>query len=227
MRSAVCVFLVFSGCMTADALTDEQIAEAIRYGQQYRTPDLFMRDGLKAKKVQLASAMAMDGISKYVMFYRDADVVSAAAAAANLQLRTFTIADARQIPDTGLVFANIQLQARGMIPVKKLNKRYPEGRGHFVLRVDGVVIQPVDKSIIPATKADGVFVGIFYMWGQVGRIGFATAIPVYTQPAPDRMVFEEAFRLTPDQLTKKAEAILIDGDGHQHKGQADFAVLLK
>src|ERR1700721_113658 len=68
-------------------LTPQQVQSAIQEGSKYKTVDKFLEKGLKGKRVKLASAMAMDGMSKYATFFNDWQAVAAEAAAANQQMR--------------------------------------------------------------------------------------------------------------------------------------------
>ncbi len=68
-------------------LSSVQIERAIEEGSRYKTVDKFMLKGLEGRRVKLASAMALDGISKFATFYNDRAAIAAQAAAANQQMR--------------------------------------------------------------------------------------------------------------------------------------------
>src|ERR1700722_10052410 len=113
-------------------LTPPQIQAAIQEGSKYKTVDKFLEKGLKGKRVKLASAMAVDGISKYATFFNDWQAVAAEAAAANQQMRELK-GDEGQSTDLLHVF--VEVHARGAIPASKMNRRYGEKRAHLVLKI--------------------------------------------------------------------------------------------
>jgi hypothetical protein len=78
-----------------------------------------LENGLKQNKVQLASAWAVDGISKYATFFTDFEVVAADAAAAKQEMRSFSEADAAKLPLSGLVYAHVEVHGRGDIPTQR------------------------------------------------------------------------------------------------------------
>ena len=86
MRVLICALLTIS-IVTGQSLTTEQVAAAIAYGSHYKTKDKFLEKGLRGVRVKLASAMALDGISKFATFFNDWNYIAAEAAGANQQLR--------------------------------------------------------------------------------------------------------------------------------------------
>jgi hypothetical protein len=208
-------------------LPKSQIAEALAHGKQFKSHRDFLKEGLKSNKSQIASAWAKDGISKYVTFYDDLAVISAAAATANEQMRELTEQDIAKIPRTGLLFANVELQARGALPVSKLNRRYTGGRARLVLKIGERLVQPVKEGFYPSPPKTECY-NTLYLWSVFGTYNFAVGgiVPVALPcgPAgPSKFSLEFAFQLTPEQMRQKAEVLLIDGDGHQHKTQVDLS----
>src|SRR5258708_39709218 len=76
-RILVITSLMFTVAVNSAVLTEDQIAQAIAYGAQFKTRDKFLDKGLKGVRVKLASAMAMDGISKYATFFNDWNFIAA------------------------------------------------------------------------------------------------------------------------------------------------------
>jgi hypothetical protein len=184
-------------------LTPPQIQAAIQEGGKYKTIDKFLEKGLRGKRVKLASAMAVDGISKYATFYSDWQAVAAEAAAANQQMRGLK---PEQIESNGMLHAFVEIHARGAIPTSKLNRRYREQRAHLVLKIGEKVIQPVEKNMI---RKDDQGVGMIIAGVPSGKI-----------------TLEFAFDVLPEDLRAPVEVILIDGDGNRHQQKADLSGVL-
>jgi hypothetical protein len=184
-------------------LTPQQIEAAIQEGSKYNTIDKFLEKGLKGKRVQLASAMATDGISKYATFFNDWQAVAAESAAAHQQMRELKADD---VQANGLLHAFVEVHARGAIPVSKMNRRYREQRAHLVLKIGEQVIQPVAKSMI---KQSDQSVGMILAGVAEGKI-----------------TLDFAFDVAPEDLQSPVEVILIDGDGNRHHQKADLNGIL-
>jgi hypothetical protein len=185
---------------TGQSLTTEQVAAAIAYGAHYKTKDKFLEKGLRGVRVKLASAMAVDGISKFATFFNDWNYIAAEAAGANQQLREVKPED---FHPEGLLHAFVEVHARGAIPASKLNRRYLQGRAHLVIRVDDRTIQPVTKSMLKRSdQSPGSIV-----------LGLPTG----------KITLEFAFEVAATDIAQEVEVILIDGDGNQHKAKANLA----
>jgi len=184
-------------------LTAQQVQAAIQEGSKYKTIDKFLEKGLKGKRVKLASAMAMDGISKYATFFNDWQAVAAEAAAAHQQMR---VLKADEVQSNGLLHAFVEVHARGAIPTSKMNRRYRDERAHLVLKVGERVIQPVAKSM---TKQSDQSVGMIVAGVAEGKI-----------------TLDFAFDVSSDDLLSPVEVILIDGDGNKHHATVDLSGIL-
>jgi hypothetical protein len=189
-------------CAAGPTLTSAQIQTAIQEGSKYKTIDKFFDKGLRGKRVQLASSMAVDGISKYVTFYNDWQAVAAESAAANQQMRELKPAE---IESRGLLHAFVEIHARGQLPVSKLNRRYREQRAHMVLKIGDKVIQPLEKDMVK--KSDQGTESLL-LW-PAGKI-----------------TLDFAFDVLPTDLQAPVEVILIDGDGHRHQHNVDLSGVL-
>jgi hypothetical protein len=201
-------------------------AKAIAYGQSFKSRLQYLDKGLKDQKVQLASAWAKDGMSKYVTFFTDYEAVAAAAAQAKQEMREFTTEDAKKLPLSGLVFAHVEVHARGMIPVGKLSKRYVQNAAHLVLEVDGKVIQPLSKELKKVSDASVIIpVGFYTYWQANDNISILTGGPLGVEGAKAEMEF--VFAMDPSIKTKKGKVILIDADGNKHQEDVDFGKILQ
>jgi len=106
-----CATLLFlaSRLMASTPLTAEQIQEAVRYGEKFKSKEDYLQHGMKGTRVKLASAMALDGISKYATFYSDWDAVAAYAADAKREMHPVKT---DEIVSTGLLHVFVEIQAR-------------------------------------------------------------------------------------------------------------------
>ncbi len=184
-------------------LTPVQIQAAIQDGGTYKTVDKFLEHGLKGKRVKLASAMALDGISKYATFFNDWQAVAAESASAHQQMRELKV---DEIQMNGLLHAYVEVHARGAIPASKLNRRYREQRAHLVLKIGERIVQPIEKTMIK--KSDQSVPAIFAGF-QEGKI-----------------TLDFAFDVSPEDLQNPVTVILIDGDGNKHQQKADLKGVL-
>jgi hypothetical protein len=180
-------------------LTPEQIQAAIQQGSKYKTLDKFLAKGLKGKRVRLAGAMALDGISKYATFFNDLQAVAAEAAIARQQKRELK---ADEVQMKGLLHAYVEVHARGVIPTSKMKRRYRERKALLVLQVGNRVIEPVENTMIRKSNQPAriVIVGDF--------------------------TFAFAFDVSPEDLKAPVMVTLIDGDGHRHRDRADLKGIL-
>jgi hypothetical protein len=184
-------------------LTPQQIDAAIQEGSKYKSASRFLEKGLRGKRVKLASAMAMDGISKYATFFNDWHAVAAEAAAATQQMRQLKADD---VQSNGLLHAFVEIQARGAIPTGKLDRRYGSERAHLVLKIGERIVQPVGKSMI---YRSGQSLSMVLLGANSGKI-----------------TLNFAFDVLPADLESSVEVILIDGDGNRHQHIADLKDIL-
>jgi hypothetical protein len=201
--SLISILLATSAPCGGPPLTPQQIQAAIVEGSKYKTIDKFLEKGLKGRRVKLAGAMAMDGISKYATFFNDWYAVAAESAAANQQMRELK---PDEVESTGLLHAFVEVHARGAIPTSKLNRRYREKRAHLVLKIGERVVQPIAKSMI---KKSDQSVGMILAGVESGKI-----------------TLDFAFDVTPEDLQAPVEIVLTDGDGNKHQQRADLKGLL-
>ncbi len=198
---------------------------AIAYGSRFKSRKQFLEKGLKDNKVQLASAWAMDGISKYVTFFTDFEAVASAAANAQQEMRSYSTSDALKLPLSGLVYAHVEVHGRGMLPVRKVASRYVKNSAHLVIQLGEEIIQPLSKEMLSVRDASFVApVALFTYW-DMGNVSLLTGGTLGWEGAKAEMEF--VFGLTPEQLTRKGTVILIDADGNRHKEDVDFSKIIR
>jgi hypothetical protein len=226
MKTLTCTITVVMTLALSGVYAQEaDYSKAIAYGQSFKSRLQYLDKGLKDKKVQLASAWAKDGMSKYVTFFTDYEAVAAAAAQAKQEMREFTAEDAKKLPLTGLIFAHVEVLARGMLPTKKLSKRYVQNAAHLVLEVDGKVIQPLRKELTKVSDASVMIPVGFYTYWQSNSFSHLTGGPLGVEGAKAEMEF--AYSVDPSIRTKKGKVILIDAEGNKHQENVDFGKLFQ
>jgi hypothetical protein len=167
----------------------------LHHGKSYKGP-LVVR-------VQLASAMAKDGISKYATFYNDWTAVAAESAAAHQQMRELK---PEEIQTTGLLHVFVEVHGRGAIPTGKMNRRYGPQRAHLVLNIGERIVQPVEKTtIMKSDQSPGAYLA-----------GYNES----------KITLSFAFGVSPEDLQSPMTVILIDGDGNKHQQKADLSGIL-
>jgi hypothetical protein len=204
MGLALSISLASSAWCAGPELTPSQIQNAIREGSKYKTADnVFEHSKGQGKRVQLASAMAADGISKYATFFNDRLFVVAQSAAANQQMRELKATD---VESKGLLHAFVEITARGSHGTGKLDRRFGNDRAHLVLKIGDRIVQPVEKNMnYRSGQSDLMYV----LGANSGRITL-----IY------------AFDVSPQDLQSQVEVILIDGDGHRHEHEANLSGVL-
>jgi hypothetical protein len=156
-----------------------------------------------AVRVKLASAMAMDGISKYATFYNDWPAVAAEAAAAHQQMRELK---PEEIQTNGLLHAYVEVHGRGAFPTNKMNRRYGPQRAHLVLKIGERIIQPVEKVTIMKSDQSP-----------------AAYLAGYNE---SKITLSFAFDVSREELQSAVTVILIDGDGNKHQQVANLNGIL-
>jgi hypothetical protein len=167
----------------------------LHHGKSYKGPSVV--------RVQLASAMAKDGISKYATFYNDWTAVAAESAAAHQQMRELK---PEEIQTTGLLHVFVELHGRGAFPTGKMNRRYGPQRAHLVLELGERIVQPVEKTTIMKSDQSP-----------------AAYLAGYNE---SKITLSFAFDMSPEDLQSWVTVILIDGDGNKHQQKADLNGIL-
>jgi hypothetical protein len=226
MKKQLSVLAILSTLALSSLYAQEtDYSKAIAEGQSFKSRKQYLEKGLKDQKVQLASSFAKDGMSKYVTFFTDYEAVAAASAQARQEMRDFTVDDAKKLPLSGLIFAYVEIHARGMIPTAKLPKRYVENSAHLVLQIDGKVIQPLSKEVKKVSDASVVIPVGFYSYWQTNNFSILTGGPLGVEGAKAELEF--VFAADPSIKTKKGKVILIDADGNRHQEDVDFGKVFR
>lgn len=215
LRTALFVMafgVAISPAVAQSPLSDDAVQRAIAEGMRYRTRGEYLERGTKGHACKIAGLFAMDGISKEIRFFTDYDIVASAAAAANAEMRSFTLADARQLPLTGLVLANVRMTARGMIPVRELQSKYVKNGVHLVLRVNDTLVQPIKKESASAETSGGEIATLYGYWGS-NNIGLLTGVPLGFQKSEFQQEF--VYPTHSDVLPRELTAFMIDSDGNR------------
>lgn len=204
-------------------LSDDQMQRAIEEGQRYRSRQEYLDNGLKTAKFQFASAWALDGISKYVTFFTDFEVVAAAAADAKREMRNFGLLEARKLPLEGFLYATMDVTGRGMLNVGKVKPRFGNGNARVVLQDGDSIIQPLLKKD-PENASSNTVLGTGYLWTGGGNMGILTGMPLGFYNATARQDF--AFAISPKALDRKIKAFLIDAEGNRYEKEIEISSLL-
>lgn len=211
------------------ALPHEELVRGIAYGNHFQSRKEFVERGLDRNKVQLSSAWSKDGISKYVTFYRDYHVVAARVVQARQQLRDITEKDFADIPYTGLLFANLEMHARGALPIKHLNQHFTSGATRMVLQIDGVNVQPEKEGFFAAPERK-TCTGQYYSYSAFAIYNFTFGGGGWNQVAWDctervhKFSIEFGFRLSGEQEHKQATVIVVDSEGNRFSTDVDLSV---
>jgi hypothetical protein len=168
----------------------------LHHGKSYEGPSVV--------RVQLASAMAKDGISKYATFYNDWTAVAAESAAAHQQMRELK---PEEIQTTGFLHVFVEVHGRGAFPTGKMSRRYGPQRAHLVLKIGERIVQPVEKTTIMKSDQSP-----------------AAYLAGYNE---SKITLSFAFDMSPEDLQSAATVILIDGDGNKHEQKADLKGILE
>lgn len=214
---------------STSAPVDSCYQQALAKGKAYRDRKDYISRELRANKFQVQSAWAKDGISKYVTFYRDKDVLASLAADANAQLRNITVDELKAVPITGLLFANVQLHARGEIGLHKLNRDFTDGKTRLVLRIGNEFVQPAQQGAYPSPPRTGC-TQTLYLWTIFGNyrfmVGGITPISFSCDPVgSSSFSLEFAFSLTPQQMSERGEVFIVDGHSRRYSTRVDFSKL--
>jgi nitrogen fixation-related uncharacterized protein len=213
--------LAFSAWCAGPQLTPDQIQDAIKDGRRYKTAEKVLAcldpeyassptsqwehrcdRAPTGRRIRLESALAADSISKYATFFNDFVAVVAQSAAANQQMRDLKPSE---VESKGFLHVLVEVHVRGAWGAAKLEKSYGDGRAHLVLEIAERIVQPVEKDM-KSREGQSLAASI---WGfKSGQI-----------------VLDFAFDVSPEDLKRPVEVILIDGDEKRHKHEADLAVI--
>jgi hypothetical protein len=199
-----------------------RLQSAIDAGMAFPNRAKYLEKGAEGNKCNWAGTFAMDGISKEVRIFTDFDVVASAAAAANAEMRKFTTDDALKLPLHNVVFANVNMTARGIIPVQRLKDKYVQKGVHMVIQLGDSIVQPLTKESV-TTDGSTVELGTLYQWYHLGGMSLLTGVPLgwSSQKFQQEFVFPVSASDVPRDLT----VYVIDNDGKRSKISCDLKAL--
>lgn len=224
MNHSLLFILFISITASAQQPPEPEVAAAVARGKAYTSRDAFLSRGLQDKRIAISK-------TAQITFYDDSDVVAAAVAEANQKMRELSPEDLKQIPRSGLLFANVEIKAgrRGVGGrVSKSLDRYMDGAAHLVLKVGDTVIQPVEIGSYPTPPKSPCY-QTMYLWSAFGTLNLTVGgfvpinLPCPSQQ-PDKISIEFAFRLSNEQW-RPGEVILIDSSGARESAPVDLAKL--
>jgi hypothetical protein len=202
------------------AIPDSVIDAAIRQGLQFKSRASYLEDGTRDVTCTLANIWSRDGITKEVRFFSDFDVIAAAAADAQRQMRPFGVEDAKKLPLTGLLHVNVQMTAHGLFPVKTLQQQYASKGVHTVLSIRDSVVQPLDATTVKS-DVDGETIGVLFNWYRIGNTSLITGTPLGFQNSHFEQEF--AYAVAVATLPGKVKVFVIDSDGGKSEKECDVS----
>jgi hypothetical protein len=205
------------------ALSQDAVKDAVAFGSRFKSADQFLNDGLRPYKFKIAGFMATDGTSKYVTLLTDWTTIAAASADAHRRLRTLTEDEIAKFPRSGLIQAIAEMDARGMVPVHRMQGRYGNGRTHLVLTFGETIVQPLDQRVMSDVSSPAYQLWVFTST-TFGSLGWAIVQPVGGWPE-EKIVTNFTFSLSEQQRGSKGKLILIDGNGSKDDHDVDFGKL--
>lgn len=203
------------------ALSDSVIMRAIAEGKRYASRDKYLSDGATKFRCNVAGFWSFDGISKGIQFFTDFDAIAAAAAAANREMRPFTLEQAKALPLTGLLLANVGMTARGKFPMERLQNDYVAKGVHLVLQVGDSLIQPITKGDVATTSSGDASAMVLLNWYKVGNMSLLTATPIGF--ASSHYEQEFVFPISPATVPADIRVYLIHGDGDRKEVKCHLA----
>jgi hypothetical protein len=120
---------------------------------------------------------------------------------------------------------NVQLHARGAVPVERLQRKFTGDNLHLVLQIGDTVLQPVARSDMRDTGAIPPSGPLVIRSWTAGNTSIITADQLGF--SAERVEVEFAFQIPADAGTKKTKAILIDGQAKHHEKDVDLGRLLQ
>lgn len=202
------------------ASSDSVIASAIQKGQRYRSRQSYLEDGTRDVTCTLSNIWSRDGITKEVRFFSDFDVIAAAAADAQRQMRAFGLDEARKLPLTGLLHVNVQMTAHGLFPVKRLEDEYAAKGVHTVLAVGDSIVQPLEATSV-TSSTDHETIGVMFNWYRVGNTSLITGTPLGFHDSHFEQEF--AYGIPSATLPEKVRVFVIKADGDKSEKECSVA----
>lgn len=204
-------------------LPEAVLARAIAAGSEAGSPARYLERAGRELQCSIAGYMSMDGIEKKVLFLSDFDRIALAAASAKMELRTFGLIEAKQLPVTGTLLAEARLAARGAFPMERLQKKYSATGTHLVLIVGDSVVQPIDKSGTSTSAAGRPSTLTLWQRYPVAGSNVYVGTPVGGQHLEFRQSF--VFPVAAADLPDKFGIVLVNGAGEKKSGECRVPAL--
>lgn len=205
----------------AQGPSDADIRAAVERGKA--TPAKKLWDEIKKKQqYRINRAGFGDPIEKKVLILSDLDRIALEAAEAKRQLREVSVDDIKKNLDFGVIEVLLEANCYNNLYAGSLPKWGPTGGVHVVLKVDGKIIQPIEKR---AGQADSMSV-LPQEHGVVSRQGnMVTYTPLYRSAIYERASERAWFTfpaLSRDVRTFTVTAI--SGEGKQKEKEVENPV---
>jgi hypothetical protein len=210
--------LLFGGTVQGQA-SQERLNEAIQEGLRHPTRAKYLQKGAVGNECKWAGVFSTDGISKEVRVFTDFDIVAAAAAGANSQMRPFTAVEASTLPLFNMTFATVSMTARGEFPVRTLRTKYAAEGVHMVLQLGDSLVQPISRHQAETTGSSA-HIGTLIRWYDLGGVSLLTAAPLGFHRQEFRQEF--AFDVRPESVKGSPTVWVIDADGKRTQLKCNF-----
>jgi len=202
----------------AQGLSDAAIQSAIEKGKATSAKKLW--EGVKKnQQFRLNRAGFGDPIEKKALLLSDSDRIALESAEAKRELRDISIDEIKKNIPLGVLEVLLEANCYNNLYAGSLPKWGPEGGVHVVLKVDGKVIQPIERKAGPG---DSVSV-LPQEHGVISHQGTTvTYTPLYRsalyERASQRAWF--TFPVVPRE-TKRFTVTVISGEGKQKEKEID------
>lgn len=212
------IALTMAGAAFAQRPSDADIQAAMERGKTTPAKKLWA-EIKKTQQYRINRAGFGDPIEKKVLLLSDLDRIALEAAEAKRQLREISVDDIRKNLPFGIMEVLLEANCYNNLYSGSLPKWGPNGGVHVVLKVDGKVVQPLEKG---AGSGDSVSV-LPQEHGVASRQGnMVTYTPLYRSAIYERASQRAWFTfpaLSSD--VKTFTVIAISGEGKQKEKEVD------
>jgi len=181
--------------------------DAIKYGKSFKSMRAFYLKGLQPKRIGIGVNGFISGESRSVVFLHELDLVSAAAAKANQELRDVPKDQVQHgFAGTGTIVW-LEVSATGENNMRSISQKYTQELPHLVLQLGGKTFQPTTKQLNKVESGGGfVYVGS----DDLDRRKLS-------------LVIEYSFDIPEAEIKQEAEIVLIDLKGRQVRKKVDLS----
>lgn len=220
MKQFLCIALLIAGFSSASVgqvLSDAEIQKAMDRGKNSSTKQLW-KEIKKTQHVRINRA-GLDPIEKTVTFLSDVDRISLESAEAKRQLREITIDEVKRNLPLGTTEVLLEANCYNNLYAGSLPKWGPQGGVHLVLKVNGMLIQPIERRTGPSDSVSVLPQEHGVISGQGNSV---TYTPLYRTAIYERASLRSWFSFpvfSPD--TKTLTVIAISGDGNRKEKEIE------